>query len=93
MSTTFRIAVAAHLACLYILTFEVKNTLFGFWHNVVAAILTTLMGLIVVLFTVDMATREDRSRKLSKLIDGIIGAVWLAVMVPLVLNSYRAGVW
>jgi hypothetical protein len=93
VSKGFRMAVGTHLACLCVLFFGMKNTLLGLWHSVAAVILTALVGSIVVLFVIDMVTREDESRRLSKLIDGVIAIGWLAVVVPLFLNSWHSGIW
>jgi hypothetical protein len=93
VSNTFRILVGIHLAALCVLTFGLKDTLFGFWHTIVAIGLTILMVSIAALFIWDMATPNDASRKSAKLIDGLIGAGWLALVGFLILNSERAGFW
>ncbi len=91
VSYAFRSAIGAHFASLYVLIFGLKNTLFSAQHYAVAVALTILMAIIGVLFVVDMATRTDAGRGRSKLIDGVLGLIWLAVVVFLSVNSIRAG--
>ena len=93
VSMMFRILVALHLLSLYVLTFVMKTTVFGFWHVVVAAGLTFLMFSIVTLFVWDMATPQEMSSKSTKLIDGLLGAGWLCIVGFLVMNSLRSGIW
>ncbi len=91
VSNSFRILVSIHLACLYVLFFGLKNTLFGFWHTVVVVGLTLLMISIVASFVWDVTTWKDTSRKSAKLIDGLICAGWIALVGFLILNSVRVG--
>jgi uncharacterized membrane protein len=91
VSYAFRSAVAAHFASLFVLFFVLKNTLGGAQHYTVAVVLTILMAMIAVLFVADMAMRTDAGRGHAKLVDGVIGLVWLAVVVVLSVNSIRAG--
>ena len=93
VSRAFRTAVAVHFACLFVLFFVMRWTLVGAPHYVVAVILTVLMGVIAVLFVADMVTRGDESRGRAKLLDGIVGCIWFAVVGFLLMNSLRAGMW
>lgn len=92
-SNSFRVLVAIHLATLCVLTFGLKTTLVGYWHTVVAMGLTLLMVSIAVLFVWDMTTWKDTSRKSATLIDGLIGAGWMAFVGFLIFNSVRSGIW
>ena len=89
----FRVLVIVHLVCLYVLTFGMKNTLYGHSHNVLAIALTVLMTGIVALFVTDMLTRKETSRKFAKLVDGALGGAWLALMGFLLLQNLRSGIW
>jgi ABC-type Na+ efflux pump permease subunit len=93
ISYGFRTAVGVHFVCLCVLTFGMSKTLIGFSHHAVALVLTTLMAIIGVLFVGDMATRKDERREHSKLVDVVVGCVWLAIVGFLVMNSLRAGMW
>jgi len=93
VSRGFRVAVAIHLTCLYVLIFGLKSTLFGGSHYFAAAILTLLMGIIVVLFVADLLTADWQSRKLPSLVDGILGVAWIAIVGFLISNSLRVGIW
>jgi hypothetical protein len=91
VSRAFRAAVGIHFACLFLLFFVLPYTLFGLWHFVVGVLLTALMLAILALFITDMVTKQDKQLRFSKLTDGVIGAVWIAVVLPLLMNSIRAG--
>jgi len=93
ISYGFRTAVAVHFACLFVLIFVMRRTLVGVPHYVVAVVLTILMAVIAVLFVAAMATRKDERRGHSKLVDGVVGCVWFAVVGFLFVNSFRAGIW
>ena len=93
VSNAFRILVAIHLICLYVLFFAMRNTLFGFWHDMVAIGLTLLMIAIVALFIWDMTISRDAARKSTRLVDGLLGGGWLCLVGSLILNSMRSGIW
>ena|ERR1039458_2599607 len=93
VSYAFRALVVVHLFCLYVLIFGMRTTLFGFEHFFVAVALTVLMTAIVALLVVDMMTRKEPARKLSKVIDGALGSGWLALMAFLFLQNLRSGIW
>jgi len=83
--------VVVHLLCLYGLFFVMRDTLFGFWHGVIATGLTLLMITIVALFIWDMTIARNGSPKSAKLIDGLLGGGWLCLVGFLMLNSIRRG--
>ena len=91
VSYAFRSAVGAHFTSLFGLIFVSKTTLVGEQYRIVAVVLSILMAMIALLFVADMATRIEAERKHAKLIDGVLGLIWLAVVVFLSVNSIRAG--
>jgi hypothetical protein len=80
-----------HFAVLYVLTFEMRSTLFGLWHYIVAVALIVLVGAIVALFVADMATQN--SPTLSRAMDAVICFGWAAVIGFLASITWHARIW
>ena len=93
LSYCFRTAIGLHFTCLCVLFFGIQNTLLGAQHCIASTPLTLLIVFVAVLFVADMVTRKDEGRKRSKLIDGAVGSVWVAIVVFLFMNSLGAGTW
>jgi hypothetical protein len=93
VSGSFRVAVAAHFVCLYVLTFGMRRTLLGPVHYFAAAMLNLLMAIIVVLFTADMLTTKAESRRSPRIVDGALGLVWITIVGLLLSNNLRTGIW
>ncbi len=89
----FRAAVAIHLLSLVVLYFVVPITFLGTPHFFIGIWLTVLMAAILLLFIADMSTSVYEKRGRAKLVDVVIGVVWLCVVGPLLANNIRTGLW
>jgi predicted Na+-dependent transporter len=89
-SYSFRCLVMAHLLCMAILL--------GIHHPLNPSSATTIglkfyitIGLIFLLLVLDLATKQDFSRPRSKMVDGVLGLVWIFIVGATIIYSLSMG--
>jgi hypothetical protein len=89
-SYSLRCLVVAHLVCLCILL-SIHHPVNPSSATTVGVIFDVAMGLICILLVLDWATKKDPSRGRSKLVDTVLGVVWILLMGALVVYSLSMG--
>jgi hypothetical protein len=89
LSYLVRSLIFAQLACFWLMSKATRLNMSSV--EKLARASQVLSVIIAVLLVLDWATRKDPSRRFSKLIDTVLGIVWLLVVGAIIIYSLSMG--